>query len=107
MIFITSGCRGQPYLLHAVRDVLARATALPGQSVALAVLLERKQLALLRIGLELVEAGNGPCGVAKGRMTGDVADPLRAEIDFERDTNGKVGGLTLKQRGQVLRGERH
>jgi D-alanyl-D-alanine-carboxypeptidase/D-alanyl-D-alanine-endopeptidase len=36
-----------------------------------------------------------------------VAASVGAEIDFERDTNGKVIGLTLKQRGQVLRGERH
>jgi D-alanyl-D-alanine-carboxypeptidase/D-alanyl-D-alanine-endopeptidase len=36
-----------------------------------------------------------------------VAESVGAEIDFERDTTGKVIGLTLKQRGQVLRGERH
>jgi serine-type D-Ala-D-Ala carboxypeptidase/endopeptidase len=36
-----------------------------------------------------------------------VAEPVGAEIDFERDTSGKVIALTLKQRGQVLRGERH
>jgi serine-type D-Ala-D-Ala carboxypeptidase/endopeptidase len=36
-----------------------------------------------------------------------VAERVGAEIDFERDANGKVIALTLKQRGQVLRGERH
>ena len=36
-----------------------------------------------------------------------VAESVGAEIDFERDTSGKVIALTLKQRGQVLRGERH
>jgi CubicO group peptidase (beta-lactamase class C family) len=36
-----------------------------------------------------------------------VADTVGAELDFERDADGKVMALTLKQRGQVLRGERH
>jgi serine-type D-Ala-D-Ala carboxypeptidase/endopeptidase len=36
-----------------------------------------------------------------------VAESVGAEIDFERDTGGKVVALILKQRGQVLRGERH
>jgi hypothetical protein len=36
-----------------------------------------------------------------------VADAVSAELDFERDAGGKVIALTLKQRGQVLRGERH
>jgi hypothetical protein len=36
-----------------------------------------------------------------------VAERVGAEIDFERDANGKVIALTLKQGGQVLRGERH
>ena len=36
-----------------------------------------------------------------------VAESVGAEIDFVRDANGKVVALTLKQRGQVLRGERH
>jgi CubicO group peptidase (beta-lactamase class C family) len=35
-----------------------------------------------------------------------VAQSAGAEIDFERDTSGKVKALTLKQRGQVLRGEK-
>jgi len=36
-----------------------------------------------------------------------VAESVGAEIDFERDASGKVIALTLKQRGQALRGERH
>lgn len=36
-----------------------------------------------------------------------VAESVGAEIDFERDPGGKVIALTLKQGGQVLRGERH
>jgi serine-type D-Ala-D-Ala carboxypeptidase/endopeptidase len=36
-----------------------------------------------------------------------VAESVGAEIVFERDTSGKVIALTLKQRGQVLRGDRH
>jgi D-alanyl-D-alanine-carboxypeptidase/D-alanyl-D-alanine-endopeptidase len=36
-----------------------------------------------------------------------VAESVGAEINFERDASGKVSALTLKQRGQVLRGERH
>jgi serine-type D-Ala-D-Ala carboxypeptidase/endopeptidase len=36
-----------------------------------------------------------------------VAESVGAEIHFERDATRKVIALTLKQRGQVLRGERH
>jgi serine-type D-Ala-D-Ala carboxypeptidase/endopeptidase len=36
-----------------------------------------------------------------------VAESVGAEIVFERNANGTVIALTLKQRGQVLRGERH
>ena len=36
-----------------------------------------------------------------------VAESVAAEIDFERDASDKVVSLTLKQRGQVLHGERH
>jgi CubicO group peptidase (beta-lactamase class C family) len=35
-----------------------------------------------------------------------VAESVAAEIDFERDAGGKVVALTLKQRGQILKGER-
>lgn len=35
-----------------------------------------------------------------------VAESVAAEIDFERDPGGKIVSLTLKQRGQVLKGER-
>lgn len=36
-----------------------------------------------------------------------VAESVGAEIGFERDASDKVISLTLKQHGQVLRGERH
>ena len=36
-----------------------------------------------------------------------VAESVSAEIEFKRDAGGKVVSLTLKQRGPVLRGERH
>lgn len=36
-----------------------------------------------------------------------VAESVSAEIDFARDAGDKIVSLTLKQRGQVLRGERH
>ena len=36
-----------------------------------------------------------------------VAESVGAEIGFERDAGGKVIALTLRQRGQVLHGERH
>jgi serine-type D-Ala-D-Ala carboxypeptidase/endopeptidase len=36
-----------------------------------------------------------------------VAESVAAEIDFTRDGSDKVISLTLKQRGQVLQGERH
>jgi D-alanyl-D-alanine-carboxypeptidase/D-alanyl-D-alanine-endopeptidase len=36
-----------------------------------------------------------------------VAESVGAEIDFERGASDKVVSLTLKQRGQVLQGERH
>jgi serine-type D-Ala-D-Ala carboxypeptidase/endopeptidase len=49
----------------------------------------------------------GPCEVAAVEKDIFVAESVGAEIDFERDTDGKVMALTLKQRGQVLRGERH
>jgi hypothetical protein len=35
-----------------------------------------------------------------------IADAVSAEIDFERDAGDKVVSLTLKQRGQILKGER-
>jgi hypothetical protein len=35
-----------------------------------------------------------------------VADSVGAEIDFARDAGGKIVALTLRQNGQVLKGER-
>jgi serine-type D-Ala-D-Ala carboxypeptidase/endopeptidase len=49
----------------------------------------------------------GPLEVVSVDQDIFVAESVGAEIDFERDANGKVIALTLKQRGQILRGERH
>ena len=49
----------------------------------------------------------GPLEVASVDKDIFVAESVGAEIDFERDASGKVIALTLKQRGQILRGERH
>ena len=56
----------------------------------------------------LVQGTNqGPFEVAAVEKDIFVAESVGAEIDFERDADGKVMALTLKQRGQVLRGDRH
>jgi serine-type D-Ala-D-Ala carboxypeptidase/endopeptidase len=49
----------------------------------------------------------GPFEVASLDKDIFVSESVGAEIDFERDTSGKVIALILKQRGQVLRGDRH
>src|SRR5262245_31741104 len=49
----------------------------------------------------------GPLEVAAVQQDVFVAESVGAEIDFERDASSKVIALTLKQGGQVLRGERH
>ena len=36
-----------------------------------------------------------------------VAETVGAEIDFKRDASDRIVALTLKQRGQILQGERH
>jgi CubicO group peptidase (beta-lactamase class C family) len=48
-----------------------------------------------------------PIEVASVDVDSFVAESVGAQIDFTRDTSGKVVALTLRQRGQVLRGERH
>ena len=49
----------------------------------------------------------GPIEVVPVEKDVFVAESVGAEIDFWLDANGKVIALTLKQGGQVLRGERH
>ena len=49
----------------------------------------------------------GPFELAAVEKDIFVAESVGAEIDFERGADGKVMALMLKQRGQVLRGERH
>jgi serine-type D-Ala-D-Ala carboxypeptidase/endopeptidase len=66
-------------------------------------------LRVFSTGAKLFVQGSnqGPLEVAAVDKDIFVAERVGAEIDFERDPNGKVIALTLKQRGQVLRGERH
>jgi serine-type D-Ala-D-Ala carboxypeptidase/endopeptidase len=66
-------------------------------------------LRVFSTGVKLFVQGSnqGPLEVASVDKDIFVAERVGAEIDFERDPNGKVIALTLKQRGQVLRGERH
>src|SRR6202040_4092637 len=63
------------------RQILARAAAQPLQADTLAVVLEGEEVALRRIGLEIVERRDGARAVAEGGMAGDVVDPLGADID--------------------------
>jgi len=56
----------------------------------------------------LIQGTNqGPLEVAAIEKDFFVAEGVGAEIDFERDASDKVIALTLKQGGQVLRGDRH
>jgi serine-type D-Ala-D-Ala carboxypeptidase/endopeptidase len=65
-------------------------------------------LRIFSTGAKLFVQGTnqGPHEVASVDQDIFVAESVGAEIGFERDPNGKVIALTLKQRGQVLRGER-
>ena len=66
-------------------------------------------LRVVSTGAKLFVQGSnqGPLEVASVDKDIFVAERVSAEIDFERDADGKVVALTLKQGGQVLRGERH
>jgi hypothetical protein len=66
-------------------------------------------LRVFATGAKLFVQGSnqGPLEVAAVDKDIFAAERVGAEIDFERDANGKVIALTLKQGGQVLRGERH
>jgi serine-type D-Ala-D-Ala carboxypeptidase/endopeptidase len=66
-------------------------------------------LRILSVGDRLFVQGTNqsPLEVAPVDKDVFVADSVGAEVTFERDTDAKVTALTLRQRGQVLRGERH
>jgi serine-type D-Ala-D-Ala carboxypeptidase/endopeptidase len=66
-------------------------------------------LRVFATGAKLFVQGSnqGPLEVAAVDKDIFVAERVGAEIDFERAAGGKVIALTLKQGGQVLRGERH
>src|SRR5262249_4398134 len=62
-------------------QVLTSAAAQPPEAIALAVLLEREQIVLLRIGLQVVEIGNGAGGISECGMACYVTDPLGADVN--------------------------
>ena len=66
-------------------------------------------LRVFNTGAKLFVQGTnqGPLEVSPVDKDVFIAESVGAEIDFERDANDKVIALTLKQGGQVLRGERH
>jgi CubicO group peptidase (beta-lactamase class C family) len=66
-------------------------------------------LRVFAMGAKLFIQGSNqrPLEVASVGMDIFVAESVGAEIEFERDPDGKVIALTLKLGGQVLRGERH
>ncbi len=66
-------------------------------------------LRVFSTGAKLFVQGSrgGPREVASVDKDIFVAEGVGAEFDFERDADGKVIALTLKQGGQVFRGERH
>jgi D-alanyl-D-alanine-carboxypeptidase/D-alanyl-D-alanine-endopeptidase len=66
-------------------------------------------LRVFATGTKLFVQGTNQASLELASVERDVfvAESVGAEIDFERDAGDKVVSLTLKQRGQVLRGERH
>ena len=66
-------------------------------------------LRIFSTGAKLFVQGTNQRSIELASVERDVfvADSVDAEIDFERDASDKVVSLTLKQRGQVLQGERH
>ena len=60
-------------------------------------------------GSKLMVQGTGlpPLEAAPFKKDIFVTEPIGDEVAFERDAGGRVIALTLNQRGQVLRGERH
>jgi serine-type D-Ala-D-Ala carboxypeptidase/endopeptidase len=60
-------------------------------------------------GSKLMIQGTGQAPLEAAPFDKDefITKLVGAEVAFERDAGGKVIALTLKQRGEVLRGERH
>jgi hypothetical protein len=59
-------------------------------------------------GGDLMIQGSGQEAIAVAAVAADVfvADSVGAEIMFERGDGGAIVALTLKQNGQIVRGER-
>ena len=66
-------------------------------------------LRVFSAGAKLLVEGTGqrPLEIEPVEAEIFVAEAVGAEIGFERDAGGRVIALTLKQGGQILRGERH
>jgi CubicO group peptidase (beta-lactamase class C family) len=60
-------------------------------------------------GPRLMVQGTGRAPLEAAPFNKDifVTEPIGAEVAFERDAGGNVIALTVSERGQVLRGERH
>ena len=67
--------------VRALLQILAGLRLEEIDRVAAAVLLVGHGVAVGRIGLEVVDAGDGLRRRAKCRMRGDIVDPLAADID--------------------------
>jgi hypothetical protein len=67
------------------------------------------ELRVFATGTQLFVQGTNQRSIKVAPVERDVfvAESVGAEIDFARDAGDKVISLTLKQRGQVLHGERH
>src|SRR5439155_23605782 len=66
---------------HAPLQIVAALRAQEIDRVAAALLLVAHDVAVRRVGLEIVDAGDRLRRGAKGRMPGDVVDLLAADID--------------------------
>jgi hypothetical protein len=75
------------------------------QAVTLAVLLEGEQLALLGIGVEIVETGDGLCGVLEREVAGDVVNPFGPDIDGS--PSRCVRAFLFRSSALTLRGVAH
>lgn len=66
-------------------------------------------LRIFSAGTKLLVQGTNQRSLELASVEKDVfvAESVGAEIDFARDASDKVVSLVLKQRGQVLQGERH
>ncbi len=67
--------------LHPPLQVVAALGPQEIDGVAATILLVGQGVAVRRIGLEVIDRGNGGGGIAEGGMAGDIVDALAADID--------------------------